>query len=259
MRISNNQSVSFLLLILALVPTIRMQAAQKGKTTSDSVPPTEINFRLLSMSSGFTKGGNHWDAKNLETTDQIKVSLSTVYLDSHERVKQEYKSWLSRAVRIVAQGQIDEKNATNRVSKTDRAILIFPANHACQEPTIIIRTADTKLRIIESCSNEVAVEFEKQARQIENQGTKPFCSYMPNPPYSQEALREKFHGTVEVLGTITVEGKIDNIQFFTPPKFGLAEPIVKTMKTWKCKPATDQNGEPIPDTVTFDLNFILQP
>lgn len=89
----------------------------------------------------------------------------------------------------------------------------------------------------------------------EGTGSPPSCFYMPNPPYTEEARAAKFQGTVQVEGTVTVDGRIVNIKIVKSPGLGLDESIVQTMKSWRCKAATGPNGEPIPATVPFQVGF----
>jgi TonB family protein len=86
----------------------------------------------------------------------------------------------------------------------------------------------------------------------------PSCFYTPSPPLTKGATTSDFQGTVEAEAKITVEGTIENIKILKSPNPALNESVIETMKTWKCKPATLPGGEPIPRTVTFQINLKRQ-
>jgi TonB family protein len=88
--------------------------------------------------------------------------------------------------------------------------------------------------------------------------TPPACFYAPQPPYSEEARARNFQGHVVVEGTVTLEGKIENIRIEKSPGLGLDESVVNTLKEWKCKAALWPNGQPVAYTLPFDLNFQIE-
>jgi TonB family protein len=85
----------------------------------------------------------------------------------------------------------------------------------------------------------------------------PTCFYMPNPPYSEEARKAKYSGTVLVEAIISVDGKVTPQRVIRSPGLGLDENTLQTMKTWRCKPATGPNGKLVPVLVPFEVNFRL--
>ena len=85
----------------------------------------------------------------------------------------------------------------------------------------------------------------------------PSCSYMPRPPYSKEAKAAKYQGTVLVEGIVTLDGRITNLRVLKSPGLGLEESVLKTLKTWKCKPATHE-GKPVPTLTPFEITFRLK-
>jgi protein TonB len=80
---------------------------------------------------------------------------------------------------------------------------------------------------------------------------------MPNPPYTKEARAARFEGIVLVEGVITLDGKITRMKLIKGAGNGLDDIALKTLKTWKCKPATGLEGKPVPTIVTFQVNFEL--
>ena len=88
--------------------------------------------------------------------------------------------------------------------------------------------------------------------------TPPACFYTPHPPYPEEARAASFHGHVIVEGTVTLEGKIENIRIDKSPGLGLDESVLNTLKEWKCKAAFWPNGQPVAYTLPFDINFQIE-
>lgn len=85
----------------------------------------------------------------------------------------------------------------------------------------------------------------------------PSCFYMPNPPYSEEARKAKYSGTVLVEAIVNLEGKLTNLRVIKSPGLGLDDNTIQTLKTWRCKPALGPNGKPVPVIVPFEVNFRL--
>jgi len=85
----------------------------------------------------------------------------------------------------------------------------------------------------------------------------PSCFYMPNPPYSEEARKAKYSGTVLVEAVVTVDGRVVNPRVIKSPGLGLDDSTVNTMRTWRCKPASGPNGKPVPVQVPFEVTFRL--
>lgn len=85
----------------------------------------------------------------------------------------------------------------------------------------------------------------------------PSCFYMPNPPYSDEARKAKYSGTVLVEAVVSVDGRVINPRVVKSPGLGLDESTINTLRTWRCKPANGPNGKPVPVQVPFEVTFHL--
>ena len=151
------------------------QPAHTGQTNSSpsqqSVPtPTpQVKFKLLRMSNGWTDNGFAVSGMNYESTAHVKVSLKMVHPGSREGAKREYDDWLKEAAKIIEQGTIQDKPATKPATTEDRAVvLVRETSKDCEEIFSVVATAGTVLRIIQSCSLEAAVEFERQAKRNES-------------------------------------------------------------------------------------------
>lgn len=84
----------------------------------------------------------------------------------------------------------------------------------------------------------------------------PSCYYMPNPPYTQDAREAKFSGRVAVEAALGSDGVLRAFRIVKGAPFGLNEEVIKTMSTWKCKPA-EMNGKPVATVVQFETTFRL--
>ena len=85
----------------------------------------------------------------------------------------------------------------------------------------------------------------------------PSCFYMPNPPYSDEARKAKYSGTVLVEAIVTVDGRVTRPRVIKSPGLGLDEATINTLRTWRCKPALGPNGKPVDVSVPFEVTFRL--
>jgi protein TonB len=85
----------------------------------------------------------------------------------------------------------------------------------------------------------------------------PTCFYTPDPKYSEEARKAKYQGTVVVQGTVTVDGRIIDIEIVKGPGLGLEEKTIEGLKDWRCKAALGPNGKPVPTRVPIEVVFRL--
>jgi TonB family protein len=86
--------------------------------------------------------------------------------------------------------------------------------------------------------------------------SRPQCTYMPNPPYSEEARKLKLNGSLQLEGVIGMDGKLDNLRIVRGLPAGLNDIAIETAKTWRCNPAL-KDGKPVPVVVQFEVNFRL--
>ena len=136
---------------------------------SQSPSHKEMKFNVVARSSGVTKSGASWEGTHYETPKHTRVHLTIVHLDSREGAKKEYADWLKlKGVRIISKGEVPNKPATKPATAESRAVVKFAVPSECDEGTAIFATAGTVLGIIQSCSAKAAFEFERQARQGEN-------------------------------------------------------------------------------------------
>jgi TonB family protein len=106
-------------------------------------------------------------------------------------------------------------------------------------------------------STSTSSDNEKPRRVGQNGVSLPVCTYMPNPPYTKEARAAKLEGHVLVEGVVGLDGKITNVRVLKSLGLGLDESVINTLKKWKCKPAKDRDGKPVPTIVPFQIGFYL--
>jgi protein TonB len=84
----------------------------------------------------------------------------------------------------------------------------------------------------------------------------PIPIYKPEPPYSEQARKAKYQGTVVLWIIVDAQGNVTDAQVVKPLGMGLDENAVSTVKTWKFKPAM-RNGVPVPVKVMVEVSFRL--
>ena len=85
----------------------------------------------------------------------------------------------------------------------------------------------------------------------------PECIYCPPPPYSDDARRAKYMGSVVLQITVTPDGRAVNISIVKDPGMGLGEKAVEAVRTWKFRPAAGPSGKIIPVMIDIEVTFHL--
>jgi periplasmic protein TonB len=85
----------------------------------------------------------------------------------------------------------------------------------------------------------------------------PACFYSPQPPYTDEARQAKYSGTVLVDAIVTADGRVNPTRVLKNPGLGLDDSVIKTLKTWRCKPAQGPDHRPVAVAVPFEVAFRL--
>jgi TonB family protein len=84
----------------------------------------------------------------------------------------------------------------------------------------------------------------------------PIPIYKPDPPYSEEARKAKYQGTVVLLIVVDDKGNVTDCRVVRPLGLGLDEKAEETVRTWKFKPAL-RNMAPVPVRVIVEVSFRL--
>jgi hypothetical protein len=62
---------------------------------------------------------------------------------------------------------------------------------------------------------------------------------------------------VRHYGCALLAYSLANVVVLRSPGSGLEESVIETLKKWKCEPAKDRDGKPVPTIVPFQINFHL--
>ncbi len=84
----------------------------------------------------------------------------------------------------------------------------------------------------------------------------PIPIYKPEPPYSEEARKAKYQGTVVLWIVVDQQGTVTDVRVVKPLGLGLDEKAVETVRTWKFI-AAKRNGVPVPVRVMVEVSFRL--
>jgi TonB family protein len=86
--------------------------------------------------------------------------------------------------------------------------------------------------------------------------TEPVPIYDPDPPYSEEARKAKYEGTVTLKITVDAQGAVRDVQVVKPLGLGLDEKAIETVRTWKFKPGR-KNGTAVTVWALVEVTFHL--
>jgi len=86
----------------------------------------------------------------------------------------------------------------------------------------------------------------------------PSCLYCPEPQPTQEARALKIQGSVELQVVIQPDGRATNIQIVKGLGYGLDELAVDAVRSWRFKPATGPDGEPVATLTPIEIEYRLQ-
>jgi protein TonB len=90
---------------------------------------------------------------------------------------------------------------------------------------------------------------------VQGAGT-PKCTYMPNPPYTDEARKFACSGTVVLSAVVEPNGTVKPFRIERGLPFGLNDSSLKSLQNWKCTPAM-LDGDPVAVFVPIEVTFGL--
>jgi TonB family protein len=111
----------------------------------------------------------------------------------------------------------------------------------------------------ESNPDERAKEIEDLEKKMKSQWqdtTAPFPEYRPEPPYSDEARRAGFTGTLLLVISVDVGRRISDARILRPLGLGLDEEAITTIATWRFRPAM-RGRVPVTSRVFLEITFRL--
>jgi len=85
----------------------------------------------------------------------------------------------------------------------------------------------------------------------------PACYYMPRPEYTDEAVKVKIQGSIDLLAVVTADGRVIEPQVVKNLGYGLDEKAKEAVRTWRCTPARGPDGKPAAVRVTIETTFTL--
>ncbi len=84
----------------------------------------------------------------------------------------------------------------------------------------------------------------------------PACTYCPIPQYSERARKAGIQSaSVVLVVTISSKGSAEKISVSKSPGYGLTEKAIETVSDWKFRPASGQDGAPVPVIVPIEVTF----
>jgi periplasmic protein TonB len=85
----------------------------------------------------------------------------------------------------------------------------------------------------------------------------PACLYCPRADYSDEAMKVKVQGVVELIAIITPDGRVTDVHVAKGLGLGLDEKAIEAVRTWRLKPALGPDGRPASVRQIIEVTFQL--
>jgi periplasmic protein TonB len=85
----------------------------------------------------------------------------------------------------------------------------------------------------------------------------PSCLYCPRADYSDAAMKVKVQGVVELVGVVTVDGRVTDVHVAKGLGFGLDEKAMEAVRTWRLTPARGPDGKPAAVREIIEVQFQL--
>jgi periplasmic protein TonB len=85
----------------------------------------------------------------------------------------------------------------------------------------------------------------------------PVCIYCPKAEYSDEAMKVKVQGVIELIAIVTADGRVTDVHVAKGLGFGLDEKAVEAVRTWRLTPARGPDGKPTTVRTPIELSFQL--
>jgi len=84
----------------------------------------------------------------------------------------------------------------------------------------------------------------------------PRVIFQPDPEYSEEARKAKYHGTCVLWLVVGPDGKPRDLRIARSLGLGLDEKAIEAVKTWKFEPAM-KDGKPVAVQINVEVSFRL--
>ena len=87
--------------------------------------------------------------------------------------------------------------------------------------------------------------------------TQVMCVYCPEPPYTEEARKNKLQGKMLLRVLVGEDGKAKQVRILQSLGMGLDESAEHAVYSWRFSPARDANRRPVVAWVTIETRFQL--
>ena len=87
--------------------------------------------------------------------------------------------------------------------------------------------------------------------------TQVACLYCPEPPYTEEARKNKLQGKMLLQVLVGEDGKARRVRIVRPLGMGLDESAEQAVYSWRFSPARDAARHPVASWVTIETRFQL--
>ena len=85
----------------------------------------------------------------------------------------------------------------------------------------------------------------------------PTCLYCPRADYSDEAMKVKVQGVVELIAVVTPDGRVTDVHVAKGLGLGLDEKAIQAVRTWRLTPARGPDGKPAAVRQIIEVAFQL--
>ncbi|HTX13664.1 MAG TPA: energy transducer TonB [Candidatus Baltobacteraceae bacterium] len=85
----------------------------------------------------------------------------------------------------------------------------------------------------------------------------PVCLYCPHAEYSDEAMKVKVQGVVELIAVVTADGRVTDVHVAKGLGFGLDEKALEAVRSWRLTPARGPDGRPAAVRAPIEVVFQL--
>src|SRR5208282_5774561 len=85
----------------------------------------------------------------------------------------------------------------------------------------------------------------------------PVCIYCPQPPYTEEARKARFQGTVLMQVTILPDGTPTDVRVVRGLGMGLDESAIRQVRQWRFKPVIGPGNKAVTVDLDVEINFRL--
>jgi hypothetical protein len=210
------------------LPTGRIVPRAKLKDFLDSHGLTQIDLQSISLA--------YWAAEKLEANEILYGRLS------------ETEAEITLQLQLLR--LFDTKEVAKWELKFDVAQDLNPLRGKALETGPDVFSANMPLRCSSEGSKTAVKEFKDSG------GTFPKGMYMPNPPYSDKARKEKYSGSRQYDLFLNTKGEAVLVIPHYPVRPDLDVVLLETTKRWKFQPAT-LAGQPVAVCVPIEITWRL--